>query len=68
MTNEAQLERQWFDDFLFFRRYGIMPRGGGMHDQDPRWLQAVQLIELELSARDGKDSGKSTGDHNLGCR
>ena len=37
----------WIADLGFLRDHHVMPRAGGRLDQDPRWLDAIDVITHE---------------------
>lgn len=37
----------WIADLGFLREHGVLPRAGGRLDQDPRWLDAIDVITHE---------------------
>lgn len=37
-------------DYQIFDGHGVMPRAGGLLDQDPRWVEGVKIIEGALAA------------------
>ena len=61
IRDEASEAAQTVNDVLWFHRYGQPPDDGGRLDQDPRWLDAVAIVDQEVAAANGKRSKK-------GCR
>ena len=46
IRDEAREAAQFLEDFAFLDRFGVLPEPGGKLDQDPRFLQSVDVIEL----------------------
>ena len=38
----------WIDDYYWMKKNGVLPRQGGKLDQDPKWIEAVAIIDNEL--------------------
>jgi hypothetical protein len=51
------LMRQWF----WLKQYGVLPHGTGMDEQDPRFIEAVNLIESEIAAPQWRSTDGSKG-------
>jgi hypothetical protein len=49
LNDDARKEHELFRQWSWLRRHGVMPRIGGLDDQDPLFVEAVDVIEDELS-------------------
>lgn len=61
---EASEEEGWFRDWSFMRRTGVLPKDGGLHDQDPRFVEACEVIEAEVQKLGEADSGGNRNQSN----
>lgn len=50
LRDTAPLEVQLVGDALFFREHRALPNAGGMLDQDPRFLEALTIVDGEVRA------------------
>jgi hypothetical protein len=47
LQEEARDEAEWIVDAHWLREKGLMQYAGGRLDQCPRWLEAMDVIEVE---------------------
>ena len=48
MRDDARTVRDLVDDVGLFRAHGLPPRGGGLLDQEAKFLEAVKIVESEI--------------------
>lgn len=73
--DEAAPEADLFADVVTFRRFGALPKSGGMHDQDPQFLEALnylaaeeQQLAEEIKKRYGRKRTRQANDSKPGHR
>ena len=50
LRDEQAMERELASDVMTFREHHVMPNAGGLLDQDPRWVEALTLVDNEIAA------------------
>lgn len=60
LANELAPEADLVSDALVFREHGLPPVAGGLLDQDPRFLEALAIVDREIAKLNasGADDGK----------
>ena len=44
---EAREASGFLNDWGWLEKYQVLPKAGGLLDQDPRWVEAIDLIVAE---------------------
>ena len=65
MLTEARWAADLIRDWGWIEKRGIMAKPGGLHDQCPRWLEAIELIDNEIEKhRDREREAANNGTGN----
>lgn len=58
LAHDAKREADTIGDVLAFQKWRLLPKAGGLHDQDPRFLEALDVVESETARIEEAKRGK----------
>ena len=58
-ANEAVRETHWFTDWVYLDRFQMLPRAGGLLDQCPKFIEAVNIITGVKNRLEAAQNGKA---------
>ena len=58
---QAVKEARWVADWSWLEKHKVMPRDGGLLDQCPKWVEAIELVthEVQKLERSQKDDSQN---------
>lgn len=54
---EAQAASRVISDWGWLQKYNILPKAGGLLEQDPKWVEAIELIGGEMARMEKAQNG-----------
>ena len=59
MIFEARQESGFVNDWGWLEKYRVLPRAGGLLDQPPKWVEAINIIVAEQQAVEALTDGQT---------